>query len=250
MSRCRRARTSRPELRARPRRRSSPANCRRRAPSPRRGDRAAPPSAGRHRTRGPRAPAYPPAAAARRGPRTVARVRRRSGCTARDPTRRWSSGGLLLLLLLLLLADDVEGAAGFEPFDLFGAERLGAGEVDGGAVGVGDPPRDGLIRGQVRESEDADAVVLADLVVGPRVGEGQRQQALFLQVGLVDPGEGPGEDHHPTPEPRFHGGMLAGRALPIVLVADGAPPHPRFAEMPGDLREWSGGAVEGVDAVA
>lgn len=46
-----------------------------------------------------------------------------------------------------------------------------------------------LARRQVLKSEQRDLVVGADLVVVGWVGERQRQHALLLQVGLVDPGE-------------------------------------------------------------
>ena len=62
-------------------------------------------------------------------------------------------------------------------------------------------------------------------VVGRRVGEGQGQHALLLQVGLVDAGEAAGEDDLGPPEAGLHGGVLAGAALAVVLVADGAPAH-------------------------
>src|SRR5688572_8618876 len=80
---------------------------------------------------------------------------------------------------LHLLADEVEGAARPEPLDLLGGEGLDRLEVDGGAVGLGDPARHVALRLQVGEAQDRDAVVLADLVVGGRVGEGQGQHALL-----------------------------------------------------------------------
>ena len=89
-------------------------------------------------------------------------------------------------------------------------------------------------------------VVLADLVVGGRVGEGERQQALLLQVRLVDAGEAAGEDHLGVAEPGLHGGVLAGAALAHVLVADGHPADAGLVEALGDLREGAGLAVERV----
>jgi hypothetical protein len=74
-----------------------------------------------------------------------------------------------------------------------------------------------------RQVEHVDAVVLADQVVGGRVGEGQRQHALLLQVGLVDAGEAAHDDHLAAAEPGLHGGVLARRALAVVLVADRPP---------------------------
>ena len=53
-----------------------------------------------------------------------------------------------------------------------------------------------------------EAVVLADRVVGRPVGEGQGQDALLLEVRLVDPGEAPDDDGGTTPEPGLHRCML------------------------------------------
>ena len=99
---------------------------------------------------------------------------------------------------------------------------------------------------QVGEAVDADRVVLADLVVGGRVGEGERQQALLLQVRLVDAGEAAGQDHLGVAEPGLHGGVLAGAALAVVLVADGHPADAGLVEALGDLGERAGLAVERV----
>ena len=47
------------------------------------------------------------------------------------------------------LPDEVEGAAGAVPGDVLVAQGVGAGEVDGGAVGTVDPAGDGLVGGEV-----------------------------------------------------------------------------------------------------
>src|SRR5262249_39488493 len=138
--------------------------------------------------------------------------------TGRGGRRRPSAGGLAG-------ADDVQCRTGPEPLDLLGAERVGAPEVDGGAVGLADLAPHGRFGRQVRQAEHADAVVLADLVVGGRVSECEGQDALLLEVGLVDAGERTSEYGAAVSEPGLHGGVLPGGALSVVRVANGAPRH-------------------------
>ena len=71
--------------------------------------------------------------------------------------------------------------AGPEPLDLLVAERVRRLEVDRRAVGLDDLAAHRLARHR-RQAEHADAVVLADLVVGRRVGERQRQSPCFLRL--------------------------------------------------------------------
>ena len=118
------------------------------------------------------------------------------------------------------------------------------------AVGLGDAAPHRLVGRQVGQAEHRDAVVLADLVVGGRVGERERQQALLLEVRLVDAGERAGEDHPAVAEAGLHGGVLARRALAVVLVADGAPGDAGLAVVLGDLGERAGLAVDLVLALA
>ena len=46
-----------------------------------------------------------------------------------------------------------------------------------------------LAGGEVLEADDGDAVVAADAVVVGRVGEGEGEDSLLLQVRLMDAGE-------------------------------------------------------------
>jgi hypothetical protein len=55
-------------------------------------------------------------------------------------------------------ADQVQGAARPEPADVLLGHGVGAGEVDGGAVGPVQPAGDGPVGGQLVESEDGDPV--------------------------------------------------------------------------------------------
>src|SRR5205823_1486935 len=117
----------------------------------------------------------------------------------------------------------------------------------GGPVGFGDAAVDGLVGCERRQAVHRDPVVLTDLVVGGGVGEGQGEEALLFGVGLVDPSERAGEDGDGPPVAGFHGGVFAGRALAVVLVAHRAPAHACLGQVPGDVRERAGVAVEGVD---
>ena len=61
------------------------------------------------------------------------------------------------------------------------------------------------------------------LVVVSGVGEGDGQQALLLEVGLVDAGEGLDQHRASTQVARLQRGVLAAAALAVVLVADHDP---------------------------
>ena len=71
----------------------------------------------------------------------------------------------------------------------------------GGVVGVVDGAEDGLVGGEVGEASEADAVVLADEVVVGGVLEGEGEEALLFEVGLVDAGEAAGYDGSASEEP-------------------------------------------------
>jgi hypothetical protein len=105
------------------------------------------------------------------------------------------------------------------------------------AVGRGHGDRHRLARGEVGQALGAEAIVLTDPVVVGRVGEGDREDALLLQVGLVDPGEGPGHDQDHAPEAGLHGRVLPGGALTHVLVADDGPRLTGLVVRLGDVGE-------------
>ena len=89
-------------------------------------------------------------------------------------------------LLRVRLAHGVERRPGLEPRDLVVVEGVVDGELVLAPIG---PLADELERHagrKRREAEHRDLVERPDLVVVGRVGERQRQQALLLQVGLVD----------------------------------------------------------------
>ena len=98
-----------------------------------------------------------------------------------------------------------------EPGDLVGGH--GVVEVDGlfcGAVGVVDGALDGLVGGEVGEAGQADAVVLANEVVVGGVLEGEGEEALLFEVGLVDAGEAAGYDGSASEEPVVTGRRARG----------------------------------------
>ncbi|KAI6748464.1 hypothetical protein HG530_015500 [Fusarium avenaceum] len=72
-------------------------------------------------------------------------------------------------------------------------------------------------------AEDIDLVIGSDLVVVSRVGEGQGQHALLLQVGLVDTGERSSDDSKTTEVTRLKSGVLSGRTLAVVPVTNDNP---------------------------
>ena len=67
---------------------------------------------------------------------------------------------------------------------------------------------------------EPDHVALRDPVVVGRVGEGQRQDAEIGQVLPVDAGEAPGQHHAQAEVARRERGVLAARALPVVVAGD------------------------------
>ena len=77
------------------------------------------------------------------------------------------------------------------------------------AVGPRDRALDGTVGPKRRKAEHAQQIVLSDHVVGRRIGEDEREDALLLQVGLVYACEGPGEDHHRPAVARLHRRVLA-----------------------------------------
>jgi hypothetical protein len=69
-------------------------------------------------------------------------------------------------------------------------------------VRVAEHALDGRSGGQMGEPHQAQQVVLADALVVCGLGEGQRQEPLLLEVGLVDAGEAPGDDSRAVEQAR------------------------------------------------
>ena len=68
----------------------------------------------------------------------------------------------------------------------------------------------GLVGGEVGQAGQADAVVLADQVVVGGVLEGEGEEALLFEVGLVDAGEAAGYDGSASEEPAVRGRRARG----------------------------------------
>ena len=124
-----------------------------------------------------------------------------------------------------------------EPGDLVGGHGVVQADGVGGVVGVVDGAEDGLVGGEVCEVCEADAVVLTDAVVVGGVLEGEWEQALLLEVGLVDAGEAAGYDGGASEEPGGEGGVLAAASLAVVVVADYDPADPGVPVVLGGLGE-------------
>src|SRR5262245_32221783 len=121
------------------------------------------------------------------------------------------------------LAQGIQGGARLEPPDLLVGERVLALDRHGLAVGLGDDDGDWLARRELGEPGHAQGIALLDEVVIRGLGEGQGQDALLLEVGLVDTREAP-HDHELAAEiARRHGGVLPARALAVVLVPHHGP---------------------------
>ncbi|KUI59614.1 hypothetical protein VP1G_11144 [Cytospora mali] len=83
-----------------------------------------------------------------------------------------------------------------------------------------------LVLEHVVQTHGSDLVAGVDAVVVGLVGERQRDDALLLEVGLVDAGEGLADDDAGAEVPRLQGGVLAGRALAVVVLGDDEPLAP------------------------
>jgi len=66
-----------------------------------------------------------------------------------------------------------------------------------------------LIRCERGQASHRYAVAFFDPVVGAGVGERERQDALLLQVGVVDAREAAREDHDTASVARLHCGVLS-----------------------------------------
>src|SRR6266498_2636962 len=105
---------------------------------------------------------------------------------------------LLRRLSARLVMEQVQCRATLEPFDLGCAIGVIQQQPLRGAIRVLHDARDGFPWGQVSESDEADAVVLPDVVVVHRITECKRQQALFLQVALMDARKASDDDRRPA----------------------------------------------------
>src|SRR5439155_25466993 len=117
------------------------------------------------------------------------------------------------------LRGGVERRAGPEPRDLLVRHAVVRPDRLGGPVGLADDNGDRLPGRQAPESGDAHAVILPEPFVVARIAERQRQDALLLEVRLVDAREAP-DDHRLAAEiARAHRGVLPARPFAVVLVA-------------------------------
>ena len=78
---------------------------------------------------------------------------------------------------------------------------------------------------QLGQAQHRELVRLADQLVVRRVAECEREQALFLQVGLGDSREGAGDHDQAAQMAQLHRRVLAARTFAVVLVAHRGPAH-------------------------
>ncbi len=107
----------------------------------------------------------------------------------------------------------------------------------GRAVRVADDAGHGPAGRQVGEADETDAVVLLDALVVVGVLERERQQSLFLQIGLVDARKAAGDHRGAAEKPRRQCGMLAAAAFAIVEIADCDPADAARLIVTGDPRK-------------
>lgn len=95
-------------------------------------------------------------------------------------------------------------------------------DVEGLAILGVDAQSDGLANLELG-AEQVNTVLGLDLLVVGGVGEGQRKHTLLLQVGLVDTGEGTGDDSETTEVTGLQSGVLTGGSLTVVPVTNNNP---------------------------
>ena len=79
---------------------------------------------------------------------------------------------------------------------------MNEGERLGSAVGVPNDASHRTAGRQIGHTDEADAVVLANVLVVIRILECQRQQPLFFQIRLVNAREAAGDYRHTAEKPR------------------------------------------------
>src|SRR5919201_4038586 len=131
----------------------------------------------------------------------------------------------------------VQGGARLEPADLLLGHAVGHAYGDGLARGLLDHHVHRLAWAERAEAADSHAVLRLEEVVVAGIAEHERQDALFLQIALVDSREALRDDGLAPEIPRRHGGMLAAGSLAVVLVADDHPADAPALEISRDLRE-------------
>ena len=113
-----------------------------------------------------------------------------------------------------------------------------------------DDDRDGLARRELGEPDHVDRVVGPELLVVGRIGERQREHALLLEVGFVDPRERAHDDRPSAHIARLHRRVLTRRALAVVLVADGDPLDAGLLVLTRQVGQRLHGSVPRVEAVS
>jgi hypothetical protein len=103
----------------------------------------------------------------------------------------------------------IESRSGFEPGDLWLVKSMVQLDVFCASVTMLQG-RDNLCAGRkFGKAIERDLVVGLDLVIVSLVVKGQREHALLLEVGLVDPGKGLDYDGMPSEESWLECGMLS-----------------------------------------
>src|SRR2546427_608271 len=152
-------------------------------------------------------------------------------------------------LFSFLSVQRVQRRSGLEPADLLYRQAVIRLDRHRFAVGLMNGDAHRLARRQSLQPRHADPVGLLDLVVVLGIGEGQGQDALLLQIGLMNAGEALRDDDLHPQEPRRHGCVLPAAPLAVVFVPDnrradplglvaarGGPPRPWQSRWPAVLR--------------
>lgn len=95
----------------------------------------------------------------------------------------------------------------------------------------------------------AHLVARVDQVVVGLVDEGERNDTLLLEVGLVDTGEALGQDDATAEVPGLEGGVFSGAALAVVMLGDDEPFQALVLPALGELGNAARAAVDVVSRV-
>src|SRR5208283_979562 len=135
----------------------------------------------------------------------------------------------------LSVVEEVQRRAFAKPLQLRGAEGVVEPEHLACSVCVLDPALDGLIRRHPCQPDEAEPIVRADAVIVRRILEGQRQQPLLFQIGLVNARKAASDNRGASQQARGQCRMLAAAAFAVIAVTDGHPFDPLRLVVAGDL---------------
>ncbi len=146
--------------------------------------------------------------------------------------------------LLLDLSHAVQGRASLEPGDLALVEGVVDLEGEALTVSLGNLDVELGAGSELVEAKNGDLVGAGDTVVICRVREGEGEETLLLEVGLVDACEAASDHSNATEMTGLESSVLTGRALTIVLITNDDPLDTLGLVLTGHVGDAAPGASE------